>query len=223
MRPAGLALVSGPAVEDRGAVDDDAACDPPNDAHQCGARCRRGHRDERHQRGCHNPYRGAVRVGVSGRGVDVARLRFLYMLARLFLAVSQCLGHPVLAPAQGAGRHADAEGISEQGGGPTTAEVIGASQHGCEGRQPWSMAPWRCARRPHPGGREPACARVAHHALERRSGWATKETQGDASSARREEGAYRAYVTDEHRSDATWIPAFPPESNLFGAARVEPP
>jgi len=41
--------------------------------------------------------------------------------------------------------------------------------------------------------------------------------QGDASSARREEGAYRAYVTDEQRSDATWIPAFPPESNLFGA------
>ena len=40
---------------------------------------------------------------------------------------------------------------------------------------------------------------------------------GDASSARREEGAYREYATDEQRSDAPQIPPFPTESNLFGA------
>ena len=44
--------------------------------------------------------------------------------------------------------------------------------------------------------------------------------QGNAGRReQRGEGAYRAYVTDEQRSDATWIRAFPPESNLFGALK----
>ncbi|MCC6623108.1 MAG: hypothetical protein IT385_17755 [Deltaproteobacteria bacterium] len=53
--------------------------------------------------------------------------------------------------------------------------------------------------------------------LERRSVRSTKQMLGDASSARREEGAYPAYVTDEQRSDAPQIPASARESELIGA------
>ncbi len=61
------------------------------------------------------------------------------------------------------------------------------------------------------------------HSLERRSVRSTEEMLGVASSARREEGAYRAYVTDEQRGDAPQIPVFPTENEPFGAPGVGDP
>ena len=55
---------------------------------------------------------------------------------------------------------------------------------------------------------------------ERRSACPTEGNRRDASSARSDEGAYREYVTEERRSDATQIGDFTTEGKPFVALEV---